>query len=366
MIINDRRQKQAALAYVISKGWFPQIELIIQPPRSANRKPYEITDIDVYGAAPDELSGYRSIVFDCKGGRQASAVTRAMWLKGLMTYLDAEWGICVLADQKMIPSDHREAAGELGVSLMTLSEFDVFAQATDGSSEMPISHLANIDHWGTYIKIGEKYPQLQAAVDFSRGKYWALASGGDAVRHSITLLRQLRGELDPAKREHLVAFGDVLALFLFGLAKVGHRLFRAYLQPASRNELDAVLLPYMYGGRESYSLVEQLTLLIERRPRLHGQAEIAFPEWDSFLQLTRSLLDAPMQALAAPLLAREVAWSFFESSPGFEFAQMLARSKRQTGKFCLQAAKYLGTAAKLPPEFADQFSRIFLMIQVPD
>jgi hypothetical protein len=41
----------------------------------------------------------------------------------------------------------------------------------------------------------------------------------------------------------------------------------------------------------------------------------------------------------------------------------MAFEQPQSGKFCLLAAEYLGKAAKIPPEFAEKYSKQFLEIQ---
>jgi hypothetical protein len=362
-MINDRRLKQTALRYTVAKYWFPQIELLVQTSRSASRRAFDITDIDVFGAVPDEFSGYRTILFDCKSGGRESPITRAFWLKGLMEHLLASRGICILKEDKMIPLDHHETAANLNVSLMTISEFDIFAKATDGELPEGVSHLVDIDKWEAYFNLAQKYQNLQPAIEFSRSKFWLFSDPGDACRNVIALLRRLRGELDPSRKEHLVLFGDILSLFLYALAQVGHSLFKAYLQPASRNALDSVLLPYIYGGRENYAFMNQLNAAIPRRMSNAANTDLTLPEWDLFLHLTRSILDSPMQALYAPLLAREVAWSFFENNGSLAFAQTIAHQKRHTGKFCLQATRYVVSAAKLPPEFGQYFQDVFLNIQ---
>ena len=176
----------------------------------------------------------------------------------------------------------------------------------------------------------------------------------------------MRGELDPAKKEHLVIFGDLLALFLFASAQVSNRLFKAYLHPATRQDLDLVLLQYIYGGREAYNLANQFRSAMSTKPESSSSTspiELTLPEWDQFAHLLRSMLDAPMQALHAPLLAREVAWSAFDDTPTLTFANQLATSKKQTGKFCIQAARYLTAAAKLPPEFSEKYQEWFLSVQ---
>lgn len=357
-MMRDRPQKEAALHYVIAKHWFPQLELIVQEPHSATRRSYNITDIDVYATVPDEFVGYRNALFDCKSSSRQSAISRALWLKGMMEYFDGERGTCILSDNIQVELDHHEAAAELNVSIMTLRDFRLFARVTDGQLRPGESQLADIGKWEQYFTIPKRYSSLQPAIDFSSLKYWLFRTPGDACRNTLVLLRQLRGELDPAKREHLVIFGDALALFIHALAQVTHRLFQAYLQPSSRQNLDEILLNYIYGGREAYSLLNRFRSSISREEK-----DLELPEWSQFAQLCRSFLDSPVQALYAPLLAREIAWSFFGDSGSLAFASSLVQEKPQIAKFCIQSASYLVKAAKLPPDFAQPYQEAFLAIQ---
>ena len=363
-MMKDRRIKQIALQYAIGKRWFPQLELLVYSTKSVSKKPFDITDIDVYAAAPDDFSGYRSILFDCKSGNNESPVKRALWLNGLISHFHADRGICIFNDEKNISLDHRETAIDLNVSLMTAAEFNLFAQATDIQLFNDSSNLGDIDKWDKLFQIPQKYKTLESAISYSTGKFWTYSHVGDACRNTIATLKTLRGELDPAKKEHMVVFGDLLALFLFATAQVSNRLFKAYLHPSSRQDLDLVLLQYIYGGREAYSLAKQLRTAITHKGETSASTpELTLPEWDLFANLLRSMLDSPMQALHAPLLAREIAWSLFDDAPSLLFASQLANSKRQTGKFCMLATRYLVAAAKLPPEFAEKYQDLFLSVQ---
>ena len=363
-MIDDLRQKEAALRYVVGKGWYPQLELVVRATASSDTKIFNVTDVDVYGAAPDDITAYQTVLFDCKGGGRNSPVTRALWQKGLMDHFSATRGFVVVSDLKSVPLDHRETAANLGVTLMNSAEFDAFAEATDGYMEPGTSHLAQLDNWLRYRTSMLEHPALRRILDFSSCDYWQLERPGDGCRQSIALLRSVRGELDPSKALHVMAFGDLLSLFLMSAARLSHRLFAAFLQPSSRENLDEVLRPYVYGGKSSYDLLNQLRAFVPRR----GESEdfrVELPEWATFSRLIRGFLDAPIQALSAPVLAREVAWSVLDDVGDRPYARSLAASKPQTGRFCLLAAKYLGSAASLPPEFADTYQRAFIEVQSP-
>lgn len=74
----------------------------------------------------------------------------------------------------------------------------------------------------------------------------------EACRHTIAMARQLSGELDPAKPEHLAVVGDLLALFTHSLGEMVPKIFSRYLQPKNKAELSEALMTLFYGGRDLY------------------------------------------------------------------------------------------------------------------
>ena len=62
--MKDRDQKAKALAYSVSKRWFPQLEVDVQAPHAVARKTALITDLDVFAAVPDDFVGRGSAIGD--------------------------------------------------------------------------------------------------------------------------------------------------------------------------------------------------------------------------------------------------------------------------------------------------------------
>jgi hypothetical protein len=361
-MIKDRAQKASALRYIVAKRWFPQLEIDVIPKIATTIENKLITDIDVLGSVPDEFLGYRAFLFDCKSGSRESPIGRSLWLRGLMDRVHASRAVLVLSDKKDVQRDHRISAAELDISIVKEGEFGILANATDGNIQAGVSNVAEIDNWEIFFSISKIFPKLEPSIEFSRSNFWMCESPATACRKTIALLMQARPELDPAKPLHMALFGDFVALFLHSMARLSLQIFMSYLQPSNREDLADALLLLLYGGRDSYELANRLRKLV---PMKNGgdEQELTPPEWDKFVQLTRHILDAPRQALFAPLLAREVAWSYLNGKYSIEFASHLASEQRQSGKFCLLAAEYLGKATRVPPEFAEKYSKHFLKVQ---
>lgn len=361
-MMRDRKQKSDALRYIVAKKWFPQLEVDVLPKTMTSQSDHLITDIDVLGSIPDEFDGYRTLLVDCKTKAKETPVGRALWLRGLMDRLDGTRGICILK-RHAIERDHRLVAANLKVLLLTEKEFQAYVRATSGTLQSSDSHVAKIDNWEHYFKLGKRFQRLQPAIQFSRSGFWMCQTGAEACRKIIASLIKIRPELDPAKSEHVAVVGDYVSLFLHALARIVLRIFSSYLQLEQREDLSEALLLLLYGGRDSYELANRLRKMIPGEQE--SVKELSPPEWNSFIQLTRHTLDAPRQVLAAPLIAREVAWSYLPQEHTYAFAEMLAKSDPQASKFCLLATEYLSKAAKLPPEFNEVLTEVFLQIQRP-
>lgn len=367
-MLKDRRQKAEALRYSVSKRWFPQLEVVVNPTVATSSRDYNLTDIDLLANVPGPFGSYQLVLFDCKTGSRNPPSARALWLRGLMDQVGASHGICILAPKKDIEADHRLHASQLSVTLLAEHEFGLYATATDGALGTNGSHAAQLEKWEALHSLPSRFPKLAKIPKFLSTDYWSSPSEAAACRAAIAIALEVRSELDPSKRTHLALFGDILALFLHAVARLAGRTFRAYLQPASRDDLARALLYLIYGGRDTYELFNGLRKLVHggKEAATEQGRDLTLPNWDEFVEFSRALLDAPLQALHAPLLAREVAFSFLDDAdPDHTFARRLASEHPQAAKFALLGARYLAKAARLPTEFSREYSSTLLAIQTP-
>jgi hypothetical protein len=364
-MIQDRAQKAQALKYIVSKRWFPQLEVNVLPKVAMAPANKPLTDIDLLALIPDEFDGFRLLIIDCKTRKGESPISRALWQRGLMDQLNATRGICIFKRNR-IESDHRYSAAQFGVLLLTEDEFETYTKAT-GDQRNPITgHVANIDLWQKFIEIPLKYPMLTPAVQYSIVGHWMNRDDSEACRKSLTQASRFSRELDPAKATHMAVVTDLISLFMQSLAKIVARVFASYLQPSNRVELSEALLILLYGGREAYDRLNKLQRLIRPSDQdAQSHRELTLPNWDQFLQLVRHCLDAPAEVSKSPLLVRELAWSYLSGGDNLDFAKVLAAESPQAAKLSLLGAEYLCRATKLPPEFGANISRVLLDIQQP-
>lgn len=357
-MLRDRALKASALRLCVSKRWLPQLEIDVEARTRTERSKYLLTDIDVLAFAPDAITGLNRAIFDCKSGGKESPIGRAFWLRGLMDRMNVSHGFLLLSSNVNVSRDHRFGAADLNVSLIREHEFPEFSRALGGTSEHADAATAQVDLWERLFELGTQYPMIRPYLDFSRSPFWMIRDAGEQCRKTISRLRAIKTELDPAKREHLAIFADALCLFVLGLSQVTQRIFLSFLHPTSKDEFSNALLAMIYGGYENLEAAMKLKQISSGSH--DGETTSIFPEWKRLEYLSREMLEAPLQAHVASMLARECSLELLGRETTFSYAVTLASEAPYASKFCLLAAEYLGYAAKLQSEFREYFSTLFL------
>lgn len=352
--MKDRDQKAKALRYAVSKGWFPQLEVDVHPLKALGKKVTLLTDLDVLASTPDDFEGFRVVVFDCKTRADQSAINRALWLRGVLDRMRASQGICILKKHG-IELDHKLVASKLGVILLAEDEFDLYATTTSKKYAKEVGHVGDIDLWDKLFGLKDKYVSLGSAVDFSRSIYWMIDDAAVACRKTLATIHEIRGELDPAKDDHISLTLDLASLFSRALAVLCAYIFNTYLHPKQQTELEGAVRVLLYGGREAYEHRNQLyRMLKESKGSEIGDSDLTLPEWPRFIQLVRQVLDAPIEAAHSPLILREVAFKYLANSDDNTYAKELCAKSPQAGRFAVLTVGYLFKAAKLPSEFLEK------------
>jgi hypothetical protein len=306
--MKDRAQKASALRYALARRWIPQLELNVANRIALCDARVLITDVDVFVALPDDVDGFAGLVIDCKAGKHDSPISRALWTKGVMERLEVRRGMCIL-NRESIEYDHRHTAARLGVVLLSEKEFPLYARSTtDAAVESTPPALADIDRWDAFFSIHSRFPKPEKAIRFSKSDYWMIDSDGERCRRVIATIRDIAPELDPAKREHHAVFADLSSLIALALCRLISRMFVWTLQPNDRSELAALLLPYLYGGREPYEyrnrLFKQVVSMKKGTKDEREIEDLTLPAWETFVQLCRHVLEAPFAIHATALFLR--------------------------------------------------------------
>lgn len=352
-MLKDRAQKASILRLIVNKHWLPQLEVEVEPTQSIDTKRSLLTDLDVLAVAPSESGRHSKFVFDCKSGMRESAISRAFWLHGVIARTQSTRGFVILNNRISISRDHRISASDFGITLLHESEIENLAKGIGSSVAIQNALSADINIWEEFLDIKTKYSGLANYLDFSRSTYWMKKSPGERCRKLIGILRRIRSEIDPAKREHLAVFGDALCLFLYAVSEMATDLFFLLLKPASRDEYTDLLLAVLYGGNENIEVAQKI-----KRIALGADEDDSvniFPDLPRFEHLIREIVEAPLQALPAALLARELSFRNLTVYHEGELPHDIITRNPHATKFIYLASLYLTKALHLPPEFSEHY-----------
>ena len=355
-MVKDRAQKALALRLSVSKRWLPQLEVEVEPSRRLDRAKSLLTDIDVLAISQSVISGHERFVFDCKSGAKESGIGRSFWLHGVMARVSAKHGFVVLPEKANIVHDHRVSAADLSVSLLHDSELEGFARSIGGTTVGIEAHSADIEVWEKFLSIPARHPNIADYCRFGRSGFWMIKDSGGRCRRCVSRLRSITGELDPSKPEHMAIFGDALCLMLVAVSELAGKLLLILLRPTSKEEFASTVLAMLYGGYDSLETAQKMRRITSGVGD-EGAVSI-FPELPRFEQLIREVMQSPLEALPAALLARELAFEALEGgATTVPFQTTLVGEARYSPKFLLMAGEYLQKAARLPPDFSTYYTQ---------
>jgi hypothetical protein len=155
---------------------------------------------------------------------------------------------------------------------------------------------------------------------------------------------------------------DAAAILSIGLAECTGRIFQNYLHPAQKAELANQLRMLLWGGREQYEFVR---IAHQRMQEAKGVGQVEFeplelPEWNSFLQRVRNLLDQPGKVFEVPWLLRQYAVDVFRGQP---LQPRLTRSDLVTLKQAMMVLTYICKATGVPRDFESILSGELVRLQ---
>jgi hypothetical protein len=121
-------------------------------------------------------------------------------------------------------------------------------------------------------------------------------------RRILAELRAVRGHVDPVKDAHLAIFFDVLASSFVLWAAMGRNIRRFYEPSMTKAAFETVLRYYLWGGKESYNIRQQLR---ERVTAENGGA-MELPAWESLVAFAGLIVSAPQSILHCAYMCRAV------------------------------------------------------------
>ena len=154
----------------------------------------------------------------------------------------------------------------------------------------------------------------------------------------------------------------VLQIIIFVKGMVSE-LFPIYLVVDEKAALDNYLKSYLYGGRDSYAIMNSLyrqamrlrTSTSPAPPQTADSDELTLPEWTRFLQLFRAILEHPNKMKDVPRFLRWIVFNrilYPESKLGIR--DTIPRIDTLTMKLALQITEYFYKASGIDSKIGQQ------------
>jgi hypothetical protein len=345
-MIKDAAQKQKAVRYCVAHGYVPYMECIVRFSGDTSDSISDITDVDVLGLRPASEAPARRVVFDCKTLAKTSGVNRALWAAGLQRLVGADEAFVILI--KAAPHGHRLAASKVDVHLFSEILFDQYAQASSIDYVENITYLDDLRAWDALWDIRTKLPRAAALVEYLTSEAAFEQDPASGFRALLSRLKQAEGEFDVSKPEHRMLYGILVSQATAYLADVV-RNFNTIFDPSMK--LDAFqksLRNYIWGGREGYELRKRLQAALHADRPEDGQ-EVQLPGWDAFVELVRSLLDAPILVGSSALPIKDLAFRELGTPSILADARIKREltSNPRARQFALAVNRYIGSLSRL-------------------
>lgn len=348
----DNPQKAQALRFCVASGLVPYLEVTVGSAVDVTASGRLITDIDVLGLSLDKDGCFERSIFDCKSNGP-SPINRAFWLAGLMQYVDAREGIVILG--RRAEKAHKLSARQVNVHIFDSQTFADYAAATDPAYTIVSTYASEIGAWHELREQVEKSNVgLLAVYNYLASEVPLARDHPRRFRRLLALIREHRGEFDPAKAHHRAIVAEIaLAVAVLMVPIIGQ--LRHVIDLSDKvEEFGEVLRYYIWGGREGVATVHRMQELRGETVTL-GDFENGLLAWPQLVQLTRLFLEAPTNVYEACMPLRELVFRQISKPDDQKDHALAALLKAKRSKqFAIRIINYTISATKLPREFADK------------
>lgn len=343
----DRFQKELAIRYCLARGMVPFPEVLVSSLSDISESQEVLTDLDVLGLEFIADGDLRRFLFDCKTGSKMSAINRAFWASGVMSYTSCDHAFVLLKNKAV--SNHRLSSLSIGVDLHTEQSFVSLGRTLDVAFPQDSFYQSSIDRWNLVDACYSKNNWAAELRSLSRNVVPLCGSPAAVFRRVIAEFRAARGNFDPEKVDHLTIFIDSIASLMILWASLARDARRFYVPGMDKEEFEKILRLYLWGGRESYKVRQQLL-----KDRTSGDSVSAsvvdFPAWEKLVSYFGVVVDAPQETFKCAHFCREVA--FREASARVEnldsgISKFIAASPRAK-QFSVGLVDYVVQACGLP------------------
>lgn len=348
----DRFQKELAIRYCLARGVVPFLEVVVRSASELSDSIEVLTDLDVVGVEAVSDGDLRRTIFDCKTTSKMSSVNRAFWAAGVKAYTGCDDAYVILRGRAV--HNHRISALEIDVDLHDEESFIDLGRTVDAGFPADNCYQASIERWNIVYDCYSKNTWSDVLFDVARNVAPITQEPWSTFRRVLADLRIVRGHVDPARNDHVAIFFDILASTFVLWATLGRDIRRFYEPTMDKQEFQKVLTYYLWGGKESYVIRQQIR---ERYGFVNdvGSA-ISFPAWDSLLSFCGLIVSAPQCILECAFVCRELSIKLAcHSNAEFDIRlSECVKDNTRIRQFSVALSEYLVAAGGLPKDLAQR------------
>lgn len=353
----DRFQKELAIRYCLVKKIVPFLEVIVPNIADLSESVEVLTDIDVLGVELTGGGGLRRVIFDCKTGNKMSAINRAFWAAGVKQYANCNEAYVILKSKAV--HSHRISALAIDVDLHDEGSFRDLGRTADPAFPADDCYQSSIDRWNVIYDFYTKNGWTEPLYDLARNIVPLTQAPWSAFRRILAELRNVRGQFDPAKDGHVAIFLDVLASTFVLWATLGRDIRRFYEPTMSKLEFEKILRYYIWGGKESYNIRQQMR---DKTSSSIGNVELPF--WDLLVSFAGLIVSAPQSIFDCAHVCRELSIRMVVD-PNDVFDKKISEHFKDNSRirqFSISLSNYLVEAGGLPHDLQKRAEAILFKI----
>jgi hypothetical protein len=354
----DRFQKELAVRFCLARDIVPFVEVVVRSSSDLSDSVEVLTDLDVVGIEAAADGGLRRTIFDCKTSNKMSSINRAFWAAGVKDYTRCNEAYVILKGKAV--HNHRISALAMNVDLHDEQSLKDLGKTLDEAFPTDDCYQAALSRWNRvhdcYVKNGWSEP----LYDLARNVVPLTQTPWSTFRKILAELRNICGYVDPTKDEHLAIFFDVLSSTFVLWAAMGRDIRRFYEPSMDKGAFQAVLRYYVWGGKESYNIRQQMR---DRQAAENG-TPIELPAWDALVAFAGLIVSAPQSILQCAYACREVSIRA-ACGPHSNFDKRLShrlKANSRIRQFSTVLGEYLATAGGLPKDMTKRAQDVLLGI----
>jgi hypothetical protein len=355
----DRFQKELAIRYCLARGLLPFLEVVVRGVSDLSDSVEVITDIDVLGLNCTGDGTIQRTIFDCKTLNKMSPINRAFWASGLRQYAGCNDAFVILKTKAV--HNHRISALSIDVDLHDEESFIDLGKTLDMSFPSILSYQSSIEGWNSLFVSFEKNIWTEKLFDLSRNIIPLSKSYSSNFRKIIAELRLTRGNFDPDKNQHIAVLFDIIASTLVLWIAMARDIRRFYEPSIKKESLENILRYYMWGGKDSYSIRQQM------REKSHpdNAGVVEFPAWDQLFKLCGLIISSPQSLQGCAYICRELSIRCAtgpDDALDGKLAEFIKGNSRYR-QFIVAMTDYLVAASGLPQDIGRKVQKIAFEIK---